>query len=99
MKGVAKDVHVLSYPDHHYFLTRDLEEIRQAYENWQVEDKIIVTTQKDATRLLLHHERLVESPLPIVVLPIQVAILFDEGTKLDATVQQYVAQTLEANDE
>lgn len=93
LKSVAKDVHVLSYPDHHYFLSRDLEEIKQTYENWQVGDKIVVTTQKDATRLLLHQERLVALGFSIVVLPIQVAILFDEGPDLDATVEQYVSRT------
>jgi tetraacyldisaccharide 4'-kinase len=99
LKGIAKDVHVLSYPDHHYFLSRDLEEIRQAYENWQVADKIIVTTQKDATRLLLHRERLDELGMPISVLPIQVDILFDEGAKLDVQVEDYVAQTRAEADE
>jgi tetraacyldisaccharide 4'-kinase len=93
LKGLAKDVHVLAYADHHYFGSRDLEEIRQAYENWPVEDKIIVTTEKDATRLLLHRELLQELNLPIVVLPIEVAILFDEGPRLDAMIEQYVATT------
>lgn len=97
---VGKSIHVLSYPDHHYFLSKDLEEIRQAYENWNTDDKVIVTTEKDATRLLLHKERLMELNIPIAVLPIEVAILFGEGPKLDGMVERYVAQTLsEENDE
>lgn len=93
LKTFARDVHVLAYPDHHYFLSRDLEEIRQAYEGWPVTDKIIVTTEKDATRLLLHRELLSEINLPIVVLPIEMTILFGEGANLDAIVGQYVSQT------
>ncbi len=91
LKGIAVDVHVLAYPDHHYFLSRDLEEIRLAYESWDVSDKIIVTTEKDATRLLLHGEQLETSGLPIAVLPIEVTILFGEGQKLDAITERYVA--------
>lgn len=99
LKTLAQDVHVLSYPDHHYFLSRDLEEIRLAYEGWQVADKIIVTTEKDATRLLLHKELLEKLGLPITVLPITMNILFDDAPKLDYLVERYVAQTLAEQNE
>lgn len=93
LKSLAKDVHVLSYSDHHYFGSQDLEEIRQAFERWQAADKIIVTTEKDATRLLLHRDKLPDMGLPIAVLPIRVSILFNEGERLNGRVEQYVAQT------
>jgi tetraacyldisaccharide 4'-kinase len=99
LKSLAKDLHVLAYADHHYFGSRDLEEIRQAYESWQVPDKIILTTEKDATRLLLHRELLADMNLPIAVLPIEVAILFGEEEKLNTIIEAYVAKTVaEQND-
>jgi tetraacyldisaccharide 4'-kinase len=96
LKETGRDVHVLSYPDHHYFYSRDMEEIQQAYECWDVDDKIIVTTEKDATRLLLHREQLPAMNLPVAVLPIQVEILFHEGAKLDTIVSDSVAEILAA---
>jgi tetraacyldisaccharide 4'-kinase len=97
LKSVANAVHVLSYPDHHYFGSRDLEEIRAAYSAWDVPDKILVTTEKDATRLLLHRELLAAMNIPIVVLPITVAILFEEMGKLNTGIEGYVQRVQAEN--
>lgn len=90
VKHRAQGVHILSYPDHHYFLSRDMDEIEAAFQNWQVADKVIVTTEKDATRLHLQRERLVKLGAPVIVLPIQVAFLFGQGPMFDQRVIQYV---------
>lgn len=74
----AADVHLLRYPDHHYFTTNNLEEIRHTYENWDT-GKVIVTTEKDAARLAIHRETLSEWGIPIVVLPIAVQLLNREA--------------------
>lgn len=84
------DVHTLSYPDHHYFLKKDMEEIRETYDNWNVGNKVILTTEKDATRLHLQHEKLKEWGIPIIVLPIKVSMLFNQGPAFDQLVLQYV---------
>jgi tetraacyldisaccharide 4'-kinase len=97
VKLLAADVHVLSYPDHHYFLTHDLEEIKSTCDGWNAPDKIIVTTEKDATRLHLQLDKITTWNIPMAVLPIAVNILFGEGPKLDALVQQYVAKTIYEN--
>ncbi len=99
VEALAAKVHVLSYPDHHYFLSRDLEEIKAAYDNWGAEDKMILTTEKDAKRLHLQMSKVAEWALPIAVLPIAVHILFEEGPKLDAAVQAYVGKTMAENSE
>ena len=86
----ANDVHVLSYPDHHYFLSRDMEEITAAYTAWNVENKVIVTTEKDATRLHLQREKLVELGAPVIVLPIRVRFLLDSETRFNSRVTEYL---------
>lgn len=91
----AKGVHVLSYPDHHYFLSRDLEEILTTYKGWEAPDKVIVTTEKDATRLHLQLDKIREWNIPIIVLPIAVHILFNQGPKLDTLIMDYVQKTLQ----
>ena len=90
LQSVAREVHVLSYPDHHYFGSQDLEEIRATYTAWEVPDKVIVTTEKDATRLLLFRELLAGMNIPLIVLPITVEILFGQAGKLAETVEGYV---------
>lgn len=99
LKQQANDVHVLSYPDHHYFVSSDLEEIKAAYNNWDATNKIIVTTEKDAARLHLHIDKLKEWGIHIVVLPIAVQVLFNRGAALDDMIVKYVEQEIAENNE
>lgn len=97
LKKQTDDVHVLSYSDHHYYLSKDLEEIKETYENWQVKDKVIITTEKDAARLHLHTDKLHEWKLPIYVLPIEVDFLFEGNKDFDSLVNKYVEDTNREN--
>lgn len=94
LKQEAKEVHVLPYTDHHYFLSKDLEEIQETFQNWKAERKVIVTTEKDATRLYLHAEKLRGWNIEIVVLPIKIAILLGEGPQFDTAIKSYVAEAV-----
>lgn len=93
----ANDVHVLSYADHHYFLSKDVEEIKSTYNNWDVADKLILTTEKDATRLHLHADKLKEWGVTIAVLPIQVAFLFNKGSEFDKLILSYTEGVINEN--
>lgn len=93
----AKEVHVLSYRDHHYFLSADIEEIKAAHDNWNTTEKVILTTEKDATRLHLHAEKLKEWGITIAVIPIQVSFLFNKGSEFDQLILNYVEQTVHEN--
>lgn len=97
VEQTAKEVHVLSYPDHHYFFKKDMEEIKETYDNWNATDKIIVTTEKDATRLHLHADKIKEWGIRIVVLPIQVSFLFNKGSEFDQLILSYTERTLNEN--
>jgi tetraacyldisaccharide 4'-kinase len=99
LKKSASDVHVLSYADHHYFVNDDLEEIKTAYENWNVPDKIVVTTEKDAARLYLHIDKLRDWRITIAVVPITVDVLFNKGPLLDSIITSYVENTIAENNE
>lgn len=94
---IAKDSHVLSYADHHYFLSRDLEEMKDAYTNWNVENKLVVTTEKDAARLHLHADKLKEWGVQIAVLPISIGFLFEGATAFDAAITEYVEREVAEN--
>lgn len=93
----ASGIHVLSYNDHHYFLSKDMEEIKEAYDNWDVENKIILTTEKDAARLHLHVDKLREWNVTIAVLPIRVAFLFGEGVDFDRLIMNFTGQVINEN--
>jgi tetraacyldisaccharide 4'-kinase len=65
------------YADHHIFTSSDLKEIMRQFEKIKSEQKIIVTTEKDAVRLEKFKTELID--FPIYVLPIQHEILFYEN--------------------
>lgn len=80
LRGIAADVHLLRYPDHHYFTAANLEEIKQTITNWDVNEKIIVTTEKDAARLAIHKEELAQWNVRIAVLPIMIKFTGNEAS-------------------
>ncbi|MBA3827362.1 MAG: tetraacyldisaccharide 4'-kinase [Taibaiella sp.] len=97
IKAQVNDVHVLSYNDHHYFVSKDLEEIKAAYDNWDAKNKVIITTEKDAARLYLHADKIKEWGIPIIILPITVSVLFNKGNELNTIMLNYVQQTITSN--
>ncbi|KAA5537229.1 tetraacyldisaccharide 4'-kinase [Taibaiella lutea] len=88
-ENVARNVHLLKYPDHHFFSEANLEEIKQTYRNWNEPDKIIITTEKDATRLEIHKEALLQWNIKIAILPIKIAFLHNQH-EFDAIVRNYI---------
>lgn len=97
LKSAVHDVHVLTYRDHHYFVTTDLDEIKTAYNNWNADNKIIVTTEKDAARLHLHMEQLKAWGIRIVVVPIKVMVLLNGQADFNRIVEDYVSRTIAEN--
>ena len=99
VKSKAADVHTLPYNDHHYFVSSDLEEIKETYDNWQVPNKIILTTEKDAARLQLHFDKLREWGITIAVLPITVSVLLNKSIEFNTLVMNYVEQAVAEHNE
>ncbi len=87
----AANVCVLTFPDHHYFSDNDLEQIHTAFRELGPQG-LIVTTEKDAQRLRLHGEKLNEWQLPVAVLPVAVAFLFDQESVFNSHVAGYAAK-------
>ncbi|MBC7874348.1 MAG: tetraacyldisaccharide 4'-kinase, partial [Ferruginibacter sp.] len=74
----SNSYHTLHYPDHHIFTIDDLVEIKQRFEKIETENKIILTTEKDAVRLVKFNNEI--AGLPVYVIPVRHHFLFEEGT-------------------
>lgn len=85
----AEKVHLLDYPDHHFFTERNFEDIKETIRNWDT-DCVIVTTEKDATRLYLRPELMQALPVPVIVLPIEVSVLLGQQYEFDSLVRTFV---------
>ena len=78
----------ISFSDHHIFTIDDLNEIKNKFAAINSEHKIIITTEKDAVRLIKFSAELQD--LPLFVLPIQHKILFEEEEKFRTAVVSFI---------
>jgi tetraacyldisaccharide 4'-kinase len=70
----------IRYRDHHRFSKKDLENIMQKWSEISAksENCILMTTEKDATRL----KGLIDASIPLYVLPVRVEIAFNKAPEL-----------------
>lgn len=80
--------HMLQYGDHHIFTIDDLNDIRKRFEAIAASDKIILTTEKDAVRLVKFSNDIYH--LPIYVLPIEHQFLFGEAEQFNNLVTGFI---------
>lgn len=84
------EIRSMEFEDHHYFTKEDISKLHQRFHAIESPRKVIITTEKDAMRLELHREFLLQERLPIFILPAQVRFHFDQGPAFDAAVRQYL---------
>lgn len=92
LRTQSPHVQTLDFEDHHYFNRRDLGLLKLRFAEMPGKYKAIVTTEKDATRLLLHREFIQREKLPVFVLPLEVRFHFGEGEAFDALVRDYLLE-------
>jgi len=68
--------YMMHYNDHHIFSIDDWRDIKKRFENIEAERKIILTTEKDAMRLLKFSSEI--DGMPFYVMPIEHKFLFGE---------------------
>jgi len=81
---------VSRYSDHHIFTIDDLKDIRKKYEGLTAENKIILTTEKDAVRLVKFKTEI--AGWPLYVIPVRHHFLFNEGNRFDESVVNYILE-------
>ncbi len=90
VEKVANKVRSLEFADHHFFTTYDMSQMKELFSKWDVDKKIIVTTEKDAARLELHKEYILSNQIPIYVLPTKVQFLGNDQMKFDEKVKDFL---------
>lgn len=78
----------MDYGDHYIFRIDDLNDIRKKFNAISAANKMIITTEKDAVRLLKFNEEL--SDLPLYVLPVQHRFLFGEAEQFNTAIINYI---------
>lgn len=78
------------FPDHHNFSDKDFSNINKTFAKIKTDNKFIVTTEKDASRILSSTKFPVELKPYVFVLPIKVSFMFDDDNTLIKKIDNYV---------
>lgn len=86
----ANQLKSMEYPDHHNFSQKDFQEIESQFLSMENKNKIIVTTEKDASRLLSNSNVSQTIKESLYYIPIKVEFLFEEGKDFNEQILGYV---------
>lgn len=89
IKEYAEDIVHKKYGDHHEYSTADIDDIIKIFNNIAGENKIIVTTEKDAMRLQRHDLKNALEGLPLYILPVEVDFR-NKAEEFNENVLKYV---------
>ena len=78
----------LQFSDHHIFTIDDLNDIQKRFRTIDSVNKIILTTEKDAVRLVKFNMQIADWPL--YVIPVRHHFLFNEGGRFDQLVIDFI---------
>lgn len=90
LEQIGCEYHSLEYNDHHDFTFDEIENLHKIYTSLNSDDKIILTTEKDAMRLNDQRKYLIDNQLPIFVLPVSVDFLFGEKSFFDDYIKNFL---------
>ena len=89
LNNYCTDISELQYPDHHRYNTKDINKLTNIFSKINADNKIIITTEKDAVRLR-DVNQLPESMLPIYYIPIEIGFIDDNEKEFDKKITSYI---------
>lgn len=92
LEGKYRQVIQHRYPDHHKFNTSEIKSLVQAFDSYPDREKLIITTEKDAQRLLDASIKDLLLNLPVFFLPIKVDIHAADQLKFNQEILTYVSK-------
>jgi tetraacyldisaccharide 4'-kinase len=86
----VNSVRLMEFADHHFFTNSDIAQIKRVFDAIDSQNKIILTTEKDAVRFQMHFDYLVKEQMPIFALPTKVAFHFGESPLFDTHIKDFL---------
>ncbi len=80
----------IDFPDHHNYTKSDLIKVREKFDTFFTRKKIIVTTEKDAMRLINSPYISELNNLPVFFLPMEIAIHKEDRQSFNKQIVEYV---------
>lgn len=92
LRKQCQELEVIRYPDHHQYSVEDLNRIKRNFDDLYSRNKLLVTTEKDAMRLLQPNLVSVAEKLPVHYIPIEVELHKEDKQAFDEQILNYVAK-------
>ena len=89
LKNYTPNIHPLSFSDHHDFTPKDVEHINSKLEALP-RPRCIITTEKDAVRLMQTEGLSQEVRQSLYILPVRIAFMLGDETKFNDNIKGYV---------
>lgn len=90
LKTKVKEIRHLKYRDHHRYSLVDVKRIKQLFDNIANDNKIIITTEKDAMRLAMPAYEEIIQDLPIFYIPIEIDFHEKDAEEFNEQILSYV---------
>lgn len=90
LKAKAKEVISVKFADHHEYSETDVTKLRKIFDNLAAENKIILTTEKDAMRLQRPGLEELLSTLPLFYIPIEIRFHDKDAEEFDKQILDHV---------
>ena len=87
----------LDFPDHHYFSENDIEKIRTAWKDLISQEKVLITTEKDAVRLREFTNIDESLKRSFYYIPVVISFLNDDKHEFDNMIFEYVRKNKRDN--
>jgi tetraacyldisaccharide 4'-kinase len=90
----SRHIQHYNYPDHHQFSIANIRQLVHDFNNqYPKKEKLIITTEKDAQRLLAVTLKELLLNLPIYYLPIKIALQNEDKATFDQKILEYVSSS------
>lgn len=93
----SNTVHVFEFPDHYNYSAKDLHEIIELFINLKSKHRLIITTEKDATKIRSFNELDDEIKKNIYYLPVSVIFIEDGKEAFDTQIINYIRNNRPGN--
>jgi tetraacyldisaccharide 4'-kinase len=94
LRSLCNELTIIDFHDHHQYTAQDLAKIYREYQSIISKDKVIFTTEKDATRLDSEEFRSYLDELPVYYVPIRIKFHDCEDVRFDKLILDYVQKSI-----
>lgn len=85
---------IVKLADHYKYNKYNLPDIAEQFNQWQADNKVLLTTQKDAVKLLQEPLKEIISPLNLYVLPIEIGMSEEDRQQFKGEIETYIQKEL-----